>query len=249
MKLADLMEGGVPLIAVSFSDATPDSAIADAESDGLDIAELRIDRYKSLEALYVLDHVTRFSRLPTIATIRTKAEGGAWEGAESDRLELFRAVLPHVDAVDIELSATEILPELVTDAHMQGKVVVVSNHNFDYTPSLADLENMAQRAKQSGADYVKISTMAKTLADIKTLAMFTLRNAELGLIVSAMGNQGSVSRVFFPALGSRITYAHAGGQPLVPGQLEYQDTFNMFRRFYPAFNERKTISMQILEGA
>ncbi len=249
MNLAELLNGDAPLIAVSFSDEMSDASIADAKFDGLDIAELRIDRYESVEPLYVLDHVTRFAALPTIATIRTKTEGGAWEGPEADRLELFRAVLPHVDGVDIELSAAGILTELVDEAHAIDKVVVISNHNFDETPSLVELEDMANRAKAAGADYVKISTMASAQRDVDTLATFTLRNAELGVIVIAMGTYGPISRVFFPALGSRMTYAHAGGHPPVPGQLEFQDTFDMLRRFYPAFNERKIASMELLEGA
>jgi len=246
--LSDLLQRATPLIAVSFSDTETDDDIAEAIAAGLDVAELRIDRYSSVSRDYVMAQVQRFAALPTIATIRTAAEGGDWEGTEDERLRLFMAVLPEVDGIDIELSSDQILPELVAAAKAQDKVVVVSNHNFEYTPTAKTLEAMATDAKSRGADYVKISARAKTLDDVRTLARFILDNTAQGLIVIAMGPHGPISRIFFPALGSRLTYA-AAGQPPVSGQLTFSETFAMMREFYPDFNGEKIISLQLLEDA
>jgi 3-dehydroquinate dehydratase-1 len=153
-----------------------------------------------------------------------------------------------VDGIDIELNAVGILPAVVAAAHAQNKVVVISNHNFESTPTAAELDAMATRAKTLGADFVKLSATARSTDDVRTLASFTQRHADLGLIVIAMGPLGALSRVFFPALGSRLTYAHTG-QHAVSGQLDFQTTFERLREFYPAFNEKKIIALQLLEDA
>jgi len=246
--LRERLLGDAPPIAVSFADEITDADIEQARQDGLDVAELRIDRYSSFDPQHVTTQVQRFSAFPTIATIRTQAEGGEWVGSDEDRLGLFRAILPLVHGVDIELSSMAILPDLIAEAHRQEKVVIVSNHNFESTPTLGELEAMARRAKELGADFVKLSAMTRSTEDLQTLAGFLLRNSGLGLIVIGMGAHGTASRVFFPALGSRLTYAYAVKWP-VSGQLTFDQTFDMLRTFSPEFNEKKISELQLLEGA
>lgn len=250
-ELRWLLDAEAPAIAVSFSDDVTAENIGRAKTEGLDVAELRIDRYGSWATAHVVDQVQRFGGVPTIATVRAENEGGDWKGTDVDRAALYRAVLPHVSGIDIELASVESSPELaaiVDEARQLDKVVIISNHNFDHTPTLAELEDMATRAKGHGADVVKLSAMTHSHADARTLVGFTLRNAELGLIVIAMGAHGSMSRVFFPALGSKLTYAHAG-RWVVSGQLAFDETFYMLRRFYPEFNDKKINDLELLEDA
>jgi len=233
---------------MSFDDTSDDSHISDAVSAGLDVVEIRIDRFHTSDPAEIVGHVQRFSDLPTIATIRTKAEGGGWEGTGDERLALFTAVAPQVDAIDIELLSTDILPDVVSLAKGLDRTVIISHHDFQKTPPRSELDAMARRAKEAGADLVKISTMAETLDDLRTLTAFLIDNVDLGLIVIAMGPHGVVSRVAFPVLGSRITYAFSG-VPTVSGQLPFSDTFDMLRLFSPLYAERKIIELGILDGA
>lgn len=247
-ELAVLLSGGdCPAIAVSFADQVSDDDLLGARRDGLDIAELRIDRYSSFDPAHVVGHVKRFAMFPTIATIRSQHEGGDWVGSEGDRLALFRAVLPDVDGIDIELSSTEIRSDVIREAAALGKVVIVSTHDFDHTPTAGELLSMATEAKSLGADLVKVAAMAHSMDDLRTLADFTLHNADQGLIVIGMGGHGSMSRAFFPALGSRLTYAMAPAGPPVPGQLSFEATFDHLQRFYPAFKEKKLAQTEALE--
>jgi 3-dehydroquinate dehydratase-1 len=48
-----------------------------------------------------------------------------------------------------------------------------------------------------------------------------------------MGEAGTLSRVFFPAAGSLLTYGHVG-RPTAPGQLGRAELSALVRRFYPA---------------
>ncbi len=248
IKLGRTILNGTPRIAVAFRDKVRAALIKDAKQLGLDVAELRIDQYASFDSKYVLKEIAKFKGFPTIATIRSKKEGGGWTLSEQDRLRLFQNIMPKVDAVDIELSAQEILSKVVKEAHARKKLVVISSHNFDRTPNLETLDKITKEAKKKGGDIVKIATVALKRSDIQTLANFTVNNASKNLIVIAMGSIGMISRVFFPVLGSLMTYAYIG-EPTASGQLDYTTAFDYLRRFYSSFNEEKINSLKLLQNA
>lgn len=244
-----LLDGGVPLVAVSFYDRDGERLAREARSAGVDIAELRIDQFSNTTTDHVLAQVREFRHLPVLATVRSEHEGGGWRGTEVERLDLFRAVMPFAAAVDIELSSREILHDVVATARQHDVMVIVSHHDFERTPDVGELEAVVGAAQAAGADIVKVSTMARSVADVKRLASL-LVNADDGpeLIVIAMGATGTVSRVFFPALGSRITYSFIGDRPS-PGQLEFTETFRLLRQFYPEFDRRKITELALVENA
>jgi 3-dehydroquinate dehydratase-1 len=232
--LAERLSGGAPLVAVSFGDEDAAGHAARARALGVDLAELRIDWHGSVEPGAVLAAIAPFraAGLPTLATIRSKAEGGFWPGGEAARLALFEAVVPEVDAVDIELSSAEIRPAVLAAARAAGRPVIVSYHDFDQTPDEASLRATVEAARDAGADVVKISTMAHGPADLKVLAGLLLRYDSM--IVIAMGPEGAGSRVFFPLLGSRVTYSSIGGRP-APGQLPFAETVRLLESFSPQY--------------
>ena len=241
----DALKARVPLIAVPFTDRSAANAAVDAKAAGLDVAELRVDLFSSYDPAAVLATIRRFAGLPTIGTIRSKAEGGNWDRSEQQRASLFAAIMDDVDAVDIELSSSDILEPIVDDARRRDKIVIVSHHDFAATPSLERLNALAQQAKAAGADYVKIAAMAQSAADIQTLAQFTIANSALGLISIGMGPHGLCSRILFPALGSRLTFASLG-QATAPGQLTFEQTFDMFRTLYPDYDRAKGADLKRL---
>ena len=148
------------------------------------------------------------------------AEGGCWTASEQERADLFRSVMPYVDGIDVELTSATSMSSVIDEAVAGDHVLIISNHDFESTPSLHELESIAQQGKELGADVVKLSAMAHSQPDLRTLASFTLQKAEIGLIVIAMGDHGTASRVFFPALGSRLTYAYTSDR--VSGQLPFR---------------------------
>ncbi len=248
IKIGKLTLNGTPRIAVVFRDNTPQDLLRKAKENGLDVAELRIDQYTSFDRNHVLKEISKFKNFPTIATIRSHKECGGWNLSEKQRLSLFKAILPKIDAIDIELSSKEILDQAVKAAHSAGKLVIISYHSFDQTPKADVLNKIFEQAKSLGADIVKIATMALNRTDIQTLAAFTIANSGKNLITIAMGTQGVISRIFFPSLGSLMTYASLG-EPTAPGQLHYDMTFDLLRILYPKFNQEKIEKLKILENA
>ena len=133
-----LLDSDRPAIAVSFTDTDPERLAAEAATAAVDVAELRIDRFADTSTTHVVETVRSFGALHTLATIRSRQEGGTWTRPDTERLNLFSAVIPWVDGVDIELSSVDIRTDVIDDAHRNGKLVIVSYHNFEATPDLAN---------------------------------------------------------------------------------------------------------------
>ncbi len=232
-KLGKLTLNGTPRVAVSVKDKVSPASLKSIKRYGVDIVEIRIDLYSSFNEEYVLNEIWKLGSYPCIATIRSKREGGRWSLSEERRKDLFMTVLPYVDGIDIELSSREILKDIVRSAHKAKKLVIISHHDFKKTPSVTKLSQILQKAKTAGADIVKIAAMAVKSKDVEKLAGFTLAHRSKKIITVAMGKAGAISRVFFPALGSLVTYASLGS-PTAPGQMDYHKTVNLLKKILPS---------------
>lgn len=229
-----VLEAGRPAVAVSFTDADSAADIAEARAAGVAIAELRIDLFADASITNVVATAQRLSGLPRLATIRMSEEGGAWTGGEAARQALFEAVLPHVDAIDIELQASDTLAALAPKVAAAGKALVVSHHDFAATPSRETLADIARRAVAAGADIVKVAATIVEEDDLNTLAGLLTSRPAPNLVVIGMGERGLVTRMLFPALGSLFTFAGKGERASAPGQLCYERTLSLLSTLYPS---------------
>ena len=242
------LKRGEPRLAVSFSDAVTVDELHNYKAQGLDVAEIRVDLFASVEGVHINQVVDRFrlAGLPTILTIRSRIEGGNWQADEAERLALFRQLAGRVDAVDMELSLLQgqhsALAEAVAGQVKQGgKVLIVSHHNFNSTPPLAELQNIKADAKNAGADIIKIASQIDTNADLAVLTELLInQHDDDKLIVIGMGEFGLLSRLSFAAYGSLLTFACVEGKPTAPGQLCFADMMAWLRSYYPAYKQRKS---------
>ncbi|MBI4398453.1 MAG: type I 3-dehydroquinate dehydratase [Candidatus Omnitrophica bacterium] len=231
VKIGTLVLDGSPRVAVSVRDGVFAQFLRAEKKYGLDVVELRIDLFSCLDEQYVITEIKKYAAFPILATIRSAREGGGWKKSEKKRLHLFNVVIPHVHAVDIELSSP-IAKEVAQRARRAGKTVLVSHHNFMHTPAKPALEKILKQAKSIRADIVKIAAEAHNLNDVRTLADFLLTHRQENLVVIAMGKEGVVSRILFPALGSFLTYAGLE-DGLAPGQLNLAQTSEWLKKLYP----------------
>lgn len=222
MKIRGVELGGRPRVAAVITGKIDPNTIKKAARDGADLIEVRVDTFgdKELgrisESFGALASLASDSPLPVILTIRSSREGGEREMTDSARLALFTSLIPFADIVDIELSSARILDRVVAIARRHRKMVLVSHHDFSKTPTAARLSDIAARSRAAGADIVKIAATAKKAADLKRLAALVAGSSDM--IVIAMGAGGAVSRVFFPFIGSMVTYASIG-KSTAPGQM------------------------------
>lgn len=156
--------------------------------------------------------------------------------------------MSYVDAVDIELRATETLRKLRPVVKNAGKLLVVSHHDYATTPDREFLYKMARSAKDNGADIIKISTLVKDDKHILDLAALLVNRESDNMIVIGMGSAGVVTRVLFTALGSLVTFSFAADFRTAPGQLPYDQMHDMLRILYHRYNEHAIISRGLLEA-
>jgi 3-dehydroquinate dehydratase-1 len=228
LSLGSLQLGGIPKVVVSIHGIHHLKMIRKIP---FDLVEFRADLFPSHEINAILPVLAKLKGYPSIVTIRSKKEGGQWRLSEERRLDLFREMMPYVDAIDIELSAKTILGKVVSTAHQKKKRVIVSYHDFKKTPPLSVLNRIVEKGRAAGGDLIKIATMVKKRSDLQLLADFTLTNKKKPIITIGMGPIGALSRIFFPAVGSLLTYAYID-QPTAPGQIHCVELAELIKRFY-----------------
>lgn len=198
-----------------------------------DLLELRADLFDDPTPARVLDALgfLRETGRPIVFTVRAAAEGGR-AMSEDLRAELYRAALPHADAIDVEIASTALVAELVPAARQAGRTVILSAHDFAATPAREALLALVARARVLGADLPKLATHTATLDDLRTLLEVTLAEAAAGIVTLGMGPLGPLSRIALPAAGSLLTYG-AAGSSTAPGQTPVAELAALIGRLFP----------------
>ena len=232
LRIGKTLLGKTPAIAVTLSGRESLASIRKAKRLGANLLELRIDRFPKSHSDSTLKKVRSFRKagLPLIATIRSKKEGGGSSLSEAARLELFKKILPAVDAIDLELSSPVLVKALTPRAHRLGKRVILSYHNFRSTPSNGALVQKIDQGKRRGGDLVKIAVTPKKTADVARLLVLASKQRAKNVVAISMGKLGAPSRVLAPLFGSPLTYASLG-KAQAPGQLSVQQLFNELKPF------------------
>jgi 3-dehydroquinate dehydratase-1 len=227
----------VPTLVVPFTDRTSVAALRRAHAEGLDFAEARVDLFQDRRTEAVQRVVRQVGRLlPVLLTVRSSTEGGAWHGDDAGRLALYRALLPDVAAVDVELAA-EIRSEVVRAARRARRTVVLSHHDFRRTPSDRALDAVVEQGSKAGADVTKIAALTPDDRAVARLAAVLARHASSRLVLIGMGEHGKKTRVLFPALGSLFTFTSLD-RATAPGQLGFRSMLAELARSYPDFSAR-----------
>lgn len=202
--------------------------------NGADTLELRIDTFKEKDLRKLAGSVRRLrssgwaKNIPVIVTVRSKKEGARTAIGDKKRLEIFEELIPLSEMADIELGSGAILKDVVNFARRHKKGVIVSYHNFKSTPDARTLKEVIRKGRAAGGDIIKIATLVNGPEDIKRLAGTLLGSRDM--IVIGMGAKGAATRVFFPMLGSLLTYGSVTGKT-APGQLSVKEIKKEFRRY------------------
>ena len=211
-----------PLIAGVIVDGLDRGVARRALNSGAGLLELRIDTFRNRSVGPLAEEVRGLKSrgwaadVPLIITVRSSAEGGKFSMGDKRRKEIFTALMEWADYIDIELSSAAAFKDVISTARRKGKQVILSYHNFASTPTSGALAKLVKRARGAGADIVKIAAAVKTPGELKRLC--SLLGEHKNLIVIAMGRFGRSSRVFFPILGSLMTYGSVT-ESTAPGQL------------------------------
>lgn len=219
----------VPITAKTKEQALAQAQVIANTADA-DLAEFRIDLLSfasDTKQVIALGHELKkiLGHKPMIATIRTKNEGGQLEISDADYGKTYQAYLknPFMDWLDVEMFRDQkVVSEIVHKAHQNKVLVVMSNHDFQKTPSQDEIEKRLLKQDQMGADILKIAVMPKSKQDVFTLMNATLKVSQQTtkpLLTMSMGQLGTISRVATANMGGSYSFGMIG-QASAPGQID-----------------------------
>lgn len=224
---------GMPKICTPLTGTNVDELLREClliRETAADFVEWRADFFQDVNNINtVLQTLLKLKKalgeLPLLFSFRTKEEGGEKEISQQDYLMLNKAAAASgcVDLIDIELfMGDEIVLELVGTAKRHQVYTIISNHDFDKTPSKEKMLTIMERAIELGADLPKIAVMPQTEEDVLAVCAANLqlkrKFPEQPFIMIAMGRLGMISRFSGELFGSSVTFASAK-KASAPGQI------------------------------
>jgi len=239
----------VPIMVESIDASLKDAALAKIK--GADLVELRIDPYfhgstgSDAEDQVVINELHRLLAecpLPVVLTCRSSAEGGDYDGEETDRVSMLEKLTAACDTppayLDFELAAYQKSANIrqkinLCVAHPEQKRdvatrLILSMHDFEKRP--ADLDRRLLAAYDEPAcSVVKVAYRARSIRD--NLDLFELtRGAPKPTIALGMGEFGLMSRVLAPKFNGYLTFAALRDESTTaPGQPTLSDLFDLYR--------------------
>ncbi|MDV8150933.1 type I 3-dehydroquinate dehydratase [Acinetobacter pittii] len=219
----------VPITAKTKEQALAQAQVIANTADA-DLAEFRIDLLSfasDTKQVIALGHELKkiLGNKPMIATIRTKNEGGQLEISDVDYGKTYQAYLknPFMDWLDVEMFRDQkVVSDIVQKAHQKKVLIVMSNHDFQKTPSQDEIEKRLLKQDHMGADILKIAVMPKSKQDVFTLMNATLKVSQQTtkpLLTMSMGQLGTISRVASANMGGSYSFGMIG-QASAPGQID-----------------------------
>lgn len=216
---------------------------------GADAIELRLD----LIGPYSADDLRALRRsippdVPLILTIRSSAEGGAWDGGDDDRVSRLIELGPLVDYIDVELAlwkrsanirqkiglalrradhiSQHAGQEQIEDA--APRRLILSRHDHAGRPDSLHADLLAM-CREPLCHVAKLAWRARTVRD-NFEAFELLRESPRPVMAICMGNHGAASRVLakkFAAFGSFSSLA--AGHETAAGQLTLKEIRSQYR--------------------
>jgi 3-dehydroquinate dehydratase-1 len=199
-----------------------------------DVLEWRVDFFEQIgDSTAVIAAAlairSRAGSIPLLFTRRSTLEGGEKIALnEGQVINLYTSVCESktIDLIDYEMvnDAANIV-RVRTAAQANDIKLVLSFHNFSYTPGLEALAQKFLQADQLGADVAKVAVMPRDLDDVLTLLTATReasKKLRIPLISMSMGPYGSLTRMIGGVFGSSLSFA-VGAASSAPGQVPIED--------------------------
>ncbi len=239
--------GATPLICTPLVGKTAERVLAEAASvvaKKPDVVEWRVDYFGAIGNAAAVLETGRALRaaigdLPLIFTRRSMREGGEPITLDDEAVvRLYDAVGASglVDFLDFEMGNDAVHVRRVCDAaHGHGARVILSYHNFGYTPGRDFLVQRFLEAERLGGDVAKVAVMPRDRMDVLALLAATAEadaKAKIPLISMSMGPLGALTRMVGGAFGSSLSFA-VGEAASAPGQIPIADlvaVYDVLRR-------------------
>ena len=208
---------------------------AQAKVHGADLVEWRVDTLVGDdEGRTAICRLVQESVLPSIVTCRIEAEGGGFDGPESERIAMLEVlaqqdhVPTYVDLEYVRLKGHADLRTAVNALRAKGTRLICSAHDFTQRPPDL-LRTVADMGADDDCDVIKIAFHAAALREALECADLLAARPK-PMIALAMGQMGLVSRVLAGAWGGLLTFAALDADATsAPGQPTLSDLEDRYR--------------------
>jgi 3-dehydroquinate dehydratase I len=234
--------GETPLLCTPLVGRTRERVLAEAKTvvaQKPDIIEWRVDYFEAIGDTVAVIETARALRalagaLPIIFTRRSVKAGGERTPIGDDQVvDLYAAVSASrlVDFIDFEIGNDPEHVRRVRESTQANEIrLILSYHNFSYTPGLEYLVQRFLEAERLGADVAMVAVMPRDRMDVLTLLAATTQadaKARIPLISMSMGPLGSVTRMIGGLFGSVLSFA-VGESASAPGQIPIGDLVTVY---------------------
>ncbi|HOX11993.1 MAG TPA: type I 3-dehydroquinate dehydratase [Spirochaetia bacterium] len=201
----------------------------------IDLAELRADCLDPNEVFHIRSF-PELAGIPTILSVRRRADGGYFDDGEGARLVVFAKGLAFASRdrrlnfayVDIEQDFR--IPALEEAARTFGTRIIRSRYCPAGLPE--DLDEIWTDLSRDPYEIPKLAAVLRGIGETRRLFEFADRLPDTEHIVSGMGEYGFCFRILTSRTGSLINYASpslAGLPSAAPGQATAEEYENVYR--------------------
>ncbi|WP_312039622.1 type I 3-dehydroquinate dehydratase [Macrococcoides bohemicum] len=225
----------IPKVILTLSDVqnTDEKLINEAVEyiDYFDVVEYRADlaqgsiEFYESEIAFIKD---KFPSKQILFTYRTEDMNNKTKITMDAYFELIKEVIEKklCDIIDLELMIYEdYMDKLLVLARANNILVLISHHEYEFTPRIKDMLAIYNRMSKLDADYCKLAVKpndGKDVLNLMSAVYETKQNCNLNIIGIAMGEIGKITRVACGIFGSSMTFGYVGS-PVAPGQIHIKD--------------------------
>ena len=195
----------------------------------IDIIEWRADFYlediiyneeSEINIIEISKSIKKITNKPIIFTMRSYKEGGKLKNDfYNNIIDIYKTVIKNkcFDLIDLEILSLKEkdIKNLIKLSKENNIKTILSNHNFNKTPSKKYIISLINKMIKLKCDIVKVAYMPKNKKDVIILLDSITEIKDFPTIAISMGKLGTITRIF----GSVITFASAKSSS-TPGQLE-----------------------------
>ncbi len=187
-----------------------------------------------------------------LLTLRTKDEGGHYDGPVDEYVRLLIAATQIGDCVDVELSkGQDVIDQVKEAAEERGVKVIVSYHDFQKTPSNEEIIQKLDEEKASGCDLCKVAYMSNSYEDtdrlLEVIAAYKEANPDTKIAGISMGEYGKKNRQYAGLFGSSLGFVGLNNRSFsAPGQITIGEMKDLKKGYY---SDRRHISLVGFMGA
>lgn len=192
-----------------------------------DIIEVWIDGVRDLE----LNKIVEQSK-DLLLVCKGKDENGSYNGSDDEKINLLQQGIDlGVKYVDVSIfTKSSCIKKLLL--HKKKSKVILSFHDFCYTPTLQKLKVQVDRMRKFNSDIIKIAVYPQSTKDIITIFALAqyLRSIKQEFILIGMGDRGQCTRIFAPLIGSSFVFVSPSqGKETASGQMTQGEICDIWR--------------------